>query len=564
LIGRLARFLSTSSLSFRLGSTLVLALVPLGVLSVVQTQHAQREVSASTLEGVAGASRMAVQDQIDLIEDAQISARVLAAALSFAIDEGATCVGRVKAVAQGIPQATLVAYIPLSGLMTCSSTDQVYDFGDNPLFQRMIARPLPSIVYNPSGPVSGTAVIGIGHPVFDRAGSQIGVVSISLPYTTVAPKEYSDPVALWEPTYLATFLGDGTVLLSSDPGRDLSEVVPKGVSVTELVGRAGTPAYTEGSNGQQILAVTPVARDLFLLSIWQREAVSLFSPASPAAPYLLPILTWIAALVAAAFASGRLVVRHVRALARSMTNYMTTKARPRMPDLSDAPAEIQRLHSVYEDLIRTIEQEEAELQNLIIDKDVLLREVNHRSGNSLQIIASVMRMYRRETADDEVRTILDGLINRVIALSSTHTSLYSMTGRRDVPMDEILSGVVRRLKEIHGVALGVAKKRFDPIRMPAEAAIPLALALAETVSCHFTSRSVAAEGVDISLIREDDSVRLTVAGPIVPEFRPEALTGLVALPRRMLTQFAIQLRGKVTIRVEGNRSIVELTLPHSA
>ena len=101
------------------------------------------------------------------------------------------------------------------------------------------------------------------------------------------------------------------------------------------------------------------------------------------------------------------------------------------------PAEIQRLHSVYEDLIRTIEQEEAELQNLIVDKDVLLREVNHRSGNSLQIIASVMRMYRRETADDEVRTILDGLINRVIALSSTHTSLYSMTGRRDVPMDEI-------------------------------------------------------------------------------------------------------------------------------
>ena len=101
--------LSTSTLGFRLGGTLVLALMPLGILSVVQTQMAQDEVLASTLEGVAGASLQAVQGQIDLITDAQISARVLAGALSFALREGAECSSRVKAVAQGIPSATLVA-----------------------------------------------------------------------------------------------------------------------------------------------------------------------------------------------------------------------------------------------------------------------------------------------------------------------------------------------------------------------------------------------------------------------------------------------------------------------
>ena len=150
-------------------------------------------------------------------------------------------------------------------------------------------------------------------------------------------------------------------------------------------------------------------------------------------------------------------------------------------DINAAPTEIQRLHAVYLDLIRTIEQEEADLQNLLVDKDILIREVNHRSGNSLQIIASIMRMYRRETTDQKLRAVLDGLINRVITLSSTHTSLYALSGQRDVAMDVVLANVVKRLKEIHGVALGVASKRLQPIRMEAQAAVPLALALAEAV-----------------------------------------------------------------------------------
>ena len=556
--------MSTSSLGFRLGSTLVLALMPLGVLSIAQTQQAQREVAASTLDGVSGAARQAVQAQIDLIEEAQITARVLAAALSFAIDEGAPCVGRVKSVARGIPEATMVAYIPLSGLMTCSSNDRVYDFGGNPLFQRMIARPLPTVVYNPTGPVTGTAVIGIGHPVFDGRGRQIGVVSISLPYTTVAPRDYSDPVALWQPAYLATVTRDGTLLLSSDPERDVGSVLPGGLSVADVADLAGQPRFIGSTDRQRVLSIIPVAKDLFLLSIWQRESVGLFSPANPTAPYLVPLLTWLAALAAAAFASERLVVRHVRLLSRSMSDYTAGHGRASVPGAPDAPAEIQRLHGIYEDLIRTIEREEAELQNLIVDKDVLLREVNHRSGNSLQVIASVMRMYRREADDDRVRAILDRLINRVIALSSTHTSLYATTGRRDVPMDEVLAGVVRRLKEIHGIAQGVASKRFDPIRMSAEAAVPLALALAEIVGCHFAATDVAEQGVDIAFADTADGVRLIVSGPIVPEFQPGARTGLVALPRRMLVQFAAQLHGTLSIRIEGQRSIVELVLPSCA
>lgn len=559
---RLKGLLSTSTLGFRLGSTLVFALLPLGILSIVQAQSAQREIELSTLEGVGGASLKAVQPQIDLIRNAQISARVLAAALSFALREGGECVGRVKAVARTIPEAALVAYIPLTGLMTCSSNDRVHDFSQDPIFHRLTAKPLPSIVYNPMGPVSGTAVVGIGHPVFNEDGFQVGIIAVSLPYLAVAPQDYSDDVALWQPSYLATFASDGTLLISSNAEITPAEAVPQGYPLADLTKRAGIATYHDDTSGRSIVSVTSVADDLFLLAVWQRGTDGFWTQTGALAPYLLPVLTWIAALVAAAWASGHLVVRHVRSLSRSMSDFMANRTQVAVPDVDEAPTEIQRLHTVYGEMIRTIERDEAELQNLLVDKDVLLREVNHRSGNSLQIIASVMRMYRRETQDDSLRGVLDSLINRVIALSSTHTSLYSMSGRGDVPIDEILSSVIRRLKEIHGVALGVATKQLQPIRMSAEAAIPLALALAETVSCLFTSRSVATEGVDIILMEQDGQIRLTVTGPAVHEFQPETTTGLAALPRRMLVQFAAQLRGQITIQIEDRRSVVTLDFPH--
>ena len=528
---------------------------------MVQTRDAQDQLDAATLEGVSGASLQAVRSQVTLINEAQISARVLAAVLGQSLNGDTACVDRVRAVAEDIPQSTLVAYVPLDGLMTCSSNGRVFDFSDQPLFQALVAQPLPKVVYNPHGPVSGTAVIGISHPVFDASGTQVGIVTISLPYMSVAPQEYVDTMGLWRPSYLATFQSDGTLLLSSDPDASPSALIPKSFDLARIAEFTDRPSYFDDGKGRFILAVVAVTRDLYLLSIWQRDAENGWLGAGTVTPYLIPALTWIAALIAAAFASSRLVVRHVRALSRSMTDYVTTQRRVQVPEMAGAPIEIQRLHAAYDGMIRTIEQEEAELQNLLVDKDTLIREVNHRSGNSLQIIASIMRTYRRETTDQKLRSVLDGLINRVIALSSTHTSLYALSGERDVAMDVVLANVVKRLKEIHGVALGVASKRLQPIRMESQAAVPLALALAETVGCFFSRPGLMSEAVVVDLSEADGTISLHIEGPEVPELRPEALTGLVSLPQRMLRQFAAQLFGTVSIHQDGERASVELVFP---
>jgi len=539
----------------------MLALMPLGVLSVVQAKSALEQVDATTLSGVGAATMNAALSQINIIKDAQVTVRVLASLLSTGPLSGPECIERVTELARQIPEATLVGFTPVSGLMTCSSTGTVYDFNSYPRFQEMIEDPMPRISYNPRGPVSGTAVIGINNPVFDKSGMLTGIAGLSLSYSAVAPQEYSDSFTIWRPSYLATFLADGTLLLSSDPDTPPAGMIPASVDLKGLTRIAGRPAYVDDDSGRHILSVVSVTDDLYLLSIWRPNATSYWQQASALTPYLLPVLTWIAALAVASFASSRLVVRHVRALSRTMGNYVSTKQRLQIPDLSGAPAEIQRLHAAYEGLIRTIEQEEAELQNLLVDKDLLIREVNHRSGNSLQIIASIMRMYRRETTDQRLRAVLDGLINRVIALSSTHTSLYALSGQRDVAMDVVLANVVKRLKEIHGVALGVASKRLQPIRMEAQAAVPLALALAEAVGCYFSVPGLGRDAVVVDLSEAEGIIRLRIEGPAVPQLQPEMTEGLLALPQRMMRQFAAQLSGTVGIHIDADRASVELVFP---
>lgn len=559
---REGRQLDASSLGFRLGVTLVLSLLPLGVLSVVQTRSAIALMEETALSGASGASIAAAQPQVDAIKAARVTAHTIATELTLGVPDTGPCIARMQAVAAELPSATLVAFVPMSGRMTCASTGEPFDFAGNPRFARIAAAGAPSLSFNPRGPVSQTAIIAVSYPVFDLAHRQTGIVAVSLRHEAVEALAYQATDSSWRPTLLTTFTSDGTLLTSSTGDAGDLRFLPADADWASLATLAGTSFFSTAADGERrIASVTEIADDLFLFGAWEPETEAIIGNAA-LAPFLLPVLTWIAALVAAVLASDRLVVRHVRALARSMTTYRSSRARGPAPDMTGAPTEIADLTLVYDDLVQTIERDEAELRNLLVDKDMLLKEVHHRSGNSLQMIASVMRLYRRETMDSQLRAVLDRLIDRVIALSSTHTSLYSLTDQRRVPMDEVLTGVISRLNEIHGIDPAITRIDLAPLHMAPQTAMPLALALAEILGCHHAAPRGHPGALDVTLRETKGDVRLAVQGPVLPEFLPETTTGFAAMPKRMLSHYAAQLGGAFLATVEGGSSTLELVFPH--
>uniref|UniRef100_UPI00286B9D5D sensor histidine kinase n=1 Tax=Phenylobacterium sp. TaxID=1871053 RepID=UPI00286B9D5D len=81
-------------------------------------------------------------------------------------------------------------------------------------------------------------------------------------------------------------------------------------------------------------------------------------------------------------------------------------------------------------LDREVEADTAErLRALLADRTLLLDEVNHRVKNSLQQIASVVRLQSRSVTDAAAREALEKTLDRIMAVGRVHEQLYKSGGQ---------------------------------------------------------------------------------------------------------------------------------------
>ena len=75
----------------------------------------------------------------------------------------------------------------------------------------------------------------------------------------------------------------------------------------------------------------------------------------------------------------------------------------------------------------------------------MLREVNHRVGNSLQLVSSFMSLQQRHLADEGARAALKESQARIEAVAHVHRRLYTSDDMTSVAMDEYLEGLIAEL-----------------------------------------------------------------------------------------------------------------------
>ena len=84
----------------------------------------------------------------------------------------------------------------------------------------------------------------------------------------------------------------------------------------------------------------------------------------------------------------------------------------------------------------------------IDERDMLLREVDHRVKNNLAVLASLLRLQQRETHHDEVRIALEKAANRVHSLAAAYENLHYDGGDvAVVRLDEFLDRLCRSLAQ---------------------------------------------------------------------------------------------------------------------
>ena len=544
-------------LGFQIAFLLAVALFPLSIISVMTATNAARDVKARSEQALIGVTMTAISGEVALIERTQGTAATLA--LMVGADG---CGNLMRNVAIDHPEYALVAFIGTAGDLRCSSTPLDYDFVADPAFAAAIAAPGPTVSVARKGPITKNSILLVSHPVRDSAGQAVGVIAITLPHGTL--KSANDP----GPLEVLTFDRDGEVLTASSGMDTASQQLPQDAALNSLRADQSMAFFGLNKAGQsRVFSVVPiVGGSLFALGTWPGTPTSDLRSTFLTAPFLAPLLMWTASLIVAWLGVERLVIRNIRKLGTSIRSFASGSRSVGDIDMRGAPLEISEMATAYRQMTDSIIQDEAELENIVHQKEVLLREVHHRVKNNLQLIASIMNMHIRKAQNAETREVIRKLQDRVMSLATIHRELYQTVGLTDVHAAELLSSITMQVVKMSALpdrSVAISKS-FDNIVLTPDQAVPLALLLAEALGNalkydeNAVQPTVAIE-VSLQAVDEGQAVLLvshSTATPDAAVLEPDPLSV------QLLTAFAAQLGGQIQQKAEENTSqlVIEFAL----
>jgi chemotaxis family two-component system sensor kinase Cph1 len=171
-----------------------------------------------------------------------------------------------------------------------------------------------------------------------------------------------------------------------------------------------------------------------------------------------------------------------------------------------------RNNSQIRQLNRELTTTAQENENLLRQKDYLLREVNHRVQNSLSIVAAILRMQSRG-ASDETRLELQQAERRLMAVSLAHRRLYQDESVEIIDLSRYLEDLIHDLFDaMDGQWRQSLRLDLPAVLIPTDKAITLGLMLNELVTNLAKYAYDGAPGpAHIALSQIRDTVQLTVS-----------------------------------------------------
>ena len=470
-------------LDVRLVLLLGLALLPIGIIAMVQTYRVIDNADTVAREALIGTTITAVNAERERLLQLRGASQSAAEFLPSLLDDIDACSDRMAKLATRYAQVTFAGYIDISGIVRCGSRGVGQDVSDRPIYTRFSSEPSP-FISSVIGVISQIPVIVVVQPV-QLDGAVQGYIALSVPQMPLDISERNE--ATMRPLATMILSQEGELLSRSgaDDAAAIRDFSPDGTTFRSLLQDRPYNVETVAENGiPAIYSVVPmIPGEVYGVAVWRAATVST-GGLTAASAILFPLLMWAVSIGVAYFAVHRLVVRHIRRLRLRIRAFTTSRRIMAPMPVADLPSELREVIESFEQMTDRIVRDEADLENSLHEKDVLLKEVHHRVKNNLQLVSSMMNMQMRKSKSKETRDLLHRLQERILGLATIHRNLYRADVLSRVETDDLLHDLVNQVvdptdrKEL-GIKLDVD---VAPVALYPDQAVPLSLLVTEALT----------------------------------------------------------------------------------
>ena len=206
-----------------------------------------------------------------------------------------------------------------------------------------------------------------------------------------------------------------------------------------------------------------------------------------------------------------------------------------------------------------------ELLDTLADRDLLMKELHHRTRNNLALIVALIRMSRAGATSEETVQVLSELETRVGSLAKSHELLQQAADSKSISAETLLRDVAANAEQAFNandrqVQIVV---RCDEVDLEGRIAVDLGLIVGELITNAYKHAfEDRADGrIDIDLAMGEDGalvLRVEDDGPGLPEGAPRPERSK-SLGWRLIRTLTFQHDG--TLNVDGRDGLaVEITL----
>ena len=144
-------------------------------------------------------------------------------------------------------------------------------------------------------------------------------------------------------------------------------------------------------------------------------------------------------------------------------------------------ADAMRMRRAKEAAEAELREQRDRFEKLAVERAMLLREVNHRVGNSLQLIAAFLQLQAGSSKNDPVKVALTDATRRVMAVAQVHKRLYTSDDVQSVSVDQYLAALVDDLSKTDSTETPVLSLAAEPIDLDPDRAVAIGVIVNELV-----------------------------------------------------------------------------------